>query len=577
MFCIYIVMKTTGLSEGSRVGKYIMKRRIGAGAMGEVFEAEHELTAERVAIKILTIEVNDSEIWLERFHREARAASKIGHPGIAQVHDAGFDETLGRYYLAMEFLEGETLSSRVAADGMTLGSSLLMVFELLDALSAAHQASIIHRDVKPENIFIQRLPDGSEKVKLLDFGIAKEQDRPSATSADSSIGTPYYMSPEQARASVDVSAQSDLWSVGVILYWLVEGRPPFIGESSYDIVMKACATNHAPMAKAKDLPPELVSLIEKCLQKRADERPVSAESMREVLHSVLSGSGSWKKLANTKIDLEYLFSPPKPSSTGSEQSVARRPSSALAKPVFSFNPASHSARRPPFASTNGSQVMNDWIAFAALKQRQRRMGLIGAGSLAAAMLVLSLMVPNTDDKAVALDLKSPEPVKIQNTPSTRVKPAVIEFGAAEPAKVRSKARGTKPQLAPPEKKDERVRMKVRKQPVTPKPSLKAITSRNSPVPVLAADKDASVAETEPSKKEDLDTLAPSVVAENDSAETSPVREPQVEEPAPKPEPRSAVKPLAQAAKSPVDSSVPERDAAAGERDETKEQEEFFSF
>ena len=289
------------------VGKYQLISKIGAGAMGEVYEGRHLVTEERVAVKLLTKDVNDSEVWLQRFNREATAASKIGHPGITKIHDAGFDEAQGRYYLAMDFLDGETFGARVSDGRISLGHSLLVVYELLDALSAAHNSSVIHRDVKPENIFIQTLRDGSERVKLLDFGIAKVQNKPSATVGDVSIGTPYYMSPEQARAMSGITYRTDIWSVGVILYWLIAGHPPFMGESSYDIVLKACAVPHEPIPKRSGVPPRLVELIEACLQKEPEKREFDAQMLRDELEALISDDATWKTLTQMPVNLSVLF------------------------------------------------------------------------------------------------------------------------------------------------------------------------------------------------------------------------------------------------------------------------------
>jgi len=293
------------------VGKYQLLSKIGAGAMGEVYEGRHLVTEERVAVKLLTREVNDSEVWLQRFNREATAASRIGHPGITQIHDAGFDENLGRYYLAMEFLEGETFGARVSDGRISLGHSLLVIYELLDALSAAHNSSVIHRDVKPENIFIETIRDGTERVKLLDFGIAKEQNKPSATMGEVSIGTPYYMSPEQARATASITYRTDIWSVGVILYWLIAGRPPFMGESSYDIVLKACATPHKPIAPRPGIPPRLIELIEICLQKAPEDRSLDALMLRDELEKLIGDDSTWSQLTETATDLSILFVSPR--------------------------------------------------------------------------------------------------------------------------------------------------------------------------------------------------------------------------------------------------------------------------
>ena len=263
--------------------KYKLHRLIGVGGMGAVYEAEHLGTHRPYAIKTLHEKHAGSAVFAERFLREARAASRIGHRGIVKVYDSGVDED-GLHYLVLELLQGKDLGEALRENELTLGDVWRIGVEVLDALAAAHAAGIIHRDIKPENVFLIRQGD-TFRVKLLDFGIAKTESAndPKLTVTGTVLGTPHYMSPEQA-AGDSIDPRADLWAVGAMLFRLLAGFPPHDAEN-YNVLISRILTELPP--KLVDVRPELPRLFHHCvdgsLRPQREERFKSAEAMLAVL------------------------------------------------------------------------------------------------------------------------------------------------------------------------------------------------------------------------------------------------------------------------------------------------------
>ena len=265
-------------------GKYVLTRRIGTGGMGAVYEARHKVTGKLVAVKVMHAHLAESAQNAARFVREAQAASSIGHPAIVDVLDAGTDQD-GTLYIVLELLHGESLADVMERGGLYTSEIARYGVELLDALSAAHTGGFVHRDIKPENIFLVKDDAGVAHVKVLDFGISKrieETDR-SLTVTGAILGTPHYMSPEQARGH-HVDARSDLWAVGALLYHALTGVPPFDGEN-YNVVMVGILTEpvRSIAAHRPDLPAALVDVIARALVKDRRQRWQTAAAMRDAL------------------------------------------------------------------------------------------------------------------------------------------------------------------------------------------------------------------------------------------------------------------------------------------------------
>jgi serine/threonine-protein kinase len=272
-------------------GRYEVVRKIAEGGMGSVHEAVHLLSRRTVALKLLAPEVARDEVKRQRFLREVSAPAQIGHDGIVEVFDAGYDEKLGVLFVAMELLQGETLRDRIARLDPKRSPEnreiLLDLFDrMLEPIAAAHARGIVHRDLKPENVFVHRRRDGVEVVKVLDFGIARELDtsRPSVTQTGIAMGTPHYMSPEQAMSARDASFPADVWSLGAMLFEVLTGSTPFPGDTAGSIIAAVVTEAHPPVgAMAPGTSPMLIHLVDRCLAKRPEDRPADAGALLEEL------------------------------------------------------------------------------------------------------------------------------------------------------------------------------------------------------------------------------------------------------------------------------------------------------
>jgi eukaryotic-like serine/threonine-protein kinase len=273
-------------------GRYVLRGLIGHGGMGAVYEAEVIGLGKRFAIKFVDPEFATEETVVARFAREAKAMSTVESPHIVGVFDAGTED--GRPYLVMELLRGEDLGQRLRRQArIPLGESMHIVAQVLKGLARAHAAGIIHRDLKPDNVFLVKGHTDPLFVKIVDFGISKIE-RPRAnttplalTGRGTVLGTPFYMSPEQAQASSDVDARADLYSVGAILFECLTGRPPHTGESYEQVILSICMRD-APDVRAVDpkVPAPVAQFVARSLVRDREQRFSSAERMLAGLHEV---------------------------------------------------------------------------------------------------------------------------------------------------------------------------------------------------------------------------------------------------------------------------------------------------
>ena len=284
---------------GSTIGgRYYLRRLCGEGAMGRVYESHHIDIGRRVAIKILHANFHNDAALVERFRREARAASKIGHPNIVDVTDSGTTPD-GAFYFVMEYLDGIDLEQLIARDGaLPIERALLIAAQMTRALEAAHAADIIHRDLKPANVMLVRRNDEDDFVKVLDFGISKDLDvavgdrNVSLTRPDVAIGTPVYMAPEQA-AGRPANALTDVYAVGGLLYEMLTGEPPCAGEDAIAVLHRKANEDPTPIGELRgDLPREVQYLVMRALARSPGERHQSMAVLKESLLGAIGAAGS---------------------------------------------------------------------------------------------------------------------------------------------------------------------------------------------------------------------------------------------------------------------------------------------
>src|SRR5438045_7777383 len=281
-----LISDGTGALIGELIGHYLIERLIGVGGMGEVYLARDVQLGRKAALKLLPEHLPADEAQLSRFKAEARSASALNHPNILTVYEIGAEGN--RQFIATEFIEGATLRASLTRERMNLHDALGIAVQVASARAAAHEAGGGHRDMKPENIMLR--PDGY--VKVLDFGIAKlTEQRPVPdldeigttavlqTRAGLVLGTARYMSPEQTRGQT-VDARSDIWSLGVVIYEMIAGIPPFHGKKPSHCIASILQTQPPPLSGVlPDVPLKLESILQKALRKNSDERYQTIKEM----------------------------------------------------------------------------------------------------------------------------------------------------------------------------------------------------------------------------------------------------------------------------------------------------------
>jgi serine/threonine-protein kinase len=304
---------------GTLIGHYRIESLIGVGGMGEVYLARDERLGRKAALKLLPDNLTTDEAQLSRFKNEARSASALNHPNILTVYEISAEGD--RQFIAMEFIEGATLRASITSGRINPHAALEIAVQVASALAAAHQAGVVHRDIKPENIMLR--PDGY--VKVLDFGIAKltehrpaSDDHTTETTATLQtrpglvLGTAHYMSPEQARGQ-KVDARSDIWSLGVVLYEMVGGRPPFPGETPSDCIAAILTTEPPPLSGVlADVPLKLESILQKALRKNSDGR---YQTIKEMLAEL--------RILKAKLETEGSLSQTRPGGDSNASEIKR--------------------------------------------------------------------------------------------------------------------------------------------------------------------------------------------------------------------------------------------------------------
>jgi serine/threonine-protein kinase len=270
--------------------KYLLLQTLGEGGMGLVFEAEHLRLRQIVAIKFLRPDVLGLPEAIARFDREARASVCMQGRHVVQVLDVDTDAE-GRPYIVMERLRGRDLEAELHSRGrLPIQEAVDLVLQACAATAEAHEAGIVHRDLKPSNLFLAESEDGRRIVKVLDFGISKmtREAEPSVTSAATTVGTPLYMSPEQVRSSKDVDSRTDIWALGVILYELVAGAPPFRGTTTAAIAAIVADATPSLVCARRDTPPGLERVVATALAKDPEDRFPTVEAFAAALSAFAS-------------------------------------------------------------------------------------------------------------------------------------------------------------------------------------------------------------------------------------------------------------------------------------------------
>ena len=402
---------------GVSVGSYRIARKIGQGGMGQVYRAVQPAIGSRVAIKVLSQECAAQRELVERFFAEARAVNMIRHEHIVNVLDLALFPD-GRPYIVMEYLEGRPLSALIQEHGPApLAVACAILREVLSALEAAHAKGIVHRDLKPDNIFVS--PAGHAKV--LDFGIAKLQPNvaevQAGTRTGSLLGTPHYMSPEQALGR-SVDARSDLYSIGVILYESLTGRRPFDAPSLYELLRQQVeADPPAPSTLRPDLPLGMQAVIARALAKDPRQRYQSA---REFAHAIETGTPA---LSSIESDIRSNNAAPQQWSAPSLATAIRAPGRSAVSPV-----------------TPGSYVQDQSIAKSAKSRGSMAtalaVGCLGVGALGAlttgALLFFGRGTQSEENSGVALPGQETTTTERNEPSEPEPEPAAAALNLAQP-------------------------------------------------------------------------------------------------------------------------------------------------
>jgi eukaryotic-like serine/threonine-protein kinase len=396
-------------------GKYRIVRLLGEGGMGAVYEGENTNIQRRVAIKVLHAGVASNTDVVSRFEKEAQAAGRIGSDHIAEVLDLGHLPS-GERFMVMEFLDGVALSGRIEERGRLSGvEAAPIVAQLLEGLQAAHDAGIIHRDLKPDNVYLLRNKAGRKDfVKILDFGISKfnslggDSSAMSMTRTGAVMGTPYYMSPEQAKGSREIDARSDVYAVGVILYECICGKVPFNAETFNELIFKIVLENAPEVTTiVPDADPGIVAIVRKAMAREPAQRYQTAREFQEALFAWMSTG---------QVPLYEEASAAYPRQTLTSQAEGMR----------------------PFGSTDSGLTASDHALPAPKKSNAGIF--VGVGVVALALLggvaFLALRQPAGDAQTPAVT----DPAAATQLPasaSAAVPPAAVTTGQAEPAAAES--------------------------------------------------------------------------------------------------------------------------------------------
>jgi eukaryotic-like serine/threonine-protein kinase len=367
---------------------YRLERLIGEGGMGSVFEASHLRLRRRFAIKLLSPGVATSAEALARFRREGEITSELGHPNIVEVIDFNFTPE-GAPYIVMELLIGESLSERLQRGPLTLEPAAAILRQTAAALEAAHGRGIIHRDLKPQNIFICHRPDG-EVVKVVDFGISKVLGSQSVmTGAHSILGTPSYMSPEQAQGrAAEVDVRTDVFALGAILYEMLGGRPPFVGETLSSVLYQVVHEPPLALHLLQPVPWAVEQVVQRAMSKRPEDRYDDVASLTRALTAATAVPGQLEPTEVGPLEAPAVDGAP---SSGSDMTLAPLPQEVGPGAGVTL-PAAATPGPPPPAmqrstlSSSVGELHPARTSELAPALRTRRVGIVAAIGIGAALV-----------------------------------------------------------------------------------------------------------------------------------------------------------------------------------------------
>jgi len=433
------------------VGKYRVEAILGVGGMGMVVAARHLALDEKVALKFMLPAVLADKSAIERFLREARAAVKLKGEHVARVLDVGtldqaadttWSVLAGSPYIVMEYLDGHDLEATIQRRGsLPLKEAVELMLQACEGLAEAHALGIVHRDLKPQNLFLTRNVYGAPLVKILDFGISKvvsqaAKDHMSLTSTQTVIGSPLYMSPEQMRASKELDARTDIWSLGIVLYQLLTGRMPFEGDTMPQLCAMVMTEPPRPLRDVRaDLPESIVRVVNKCLQKDPAQRYPNVSELARALAAVDPTAG---KGASDRISMllrekapESVAVPTNSAAFEATQAVPSQQLAAQARTGVSWGAGTGTTRsiaskRPlVFAGIGAGALIVGLVVYLAVRSTGP------SGSKAAA-------VPSEQPKATATATETASNKSADKTePKETAKPTTTETAKAPPPPIPS--------------------------------------------------------------------------------------------------------------------------------------------
>jgi serine/threonine-protein kinase len=282
------------LHEARKFGQYQLRQKLGAGGMGEVYLAEHQLLKRPCALKLIKPEAGADPIALARFEREVQSAARLSHPNTIEIYDYGHTDD-GTFYYVMEYLPGMSLQDLVSDVGPLPPGRVVYLFRQACAgLAEAHALGLVHRDLKPANIFVAVRGGGADIAKVLDFGLVKltrNEGGVELTSEQAVSGTPLYMAPEQAVADRSLDARADIYALGAMLYFTLTGQPPFAGSSAFEVMMAHARDPVVPPSRLRpDVPEDLEQVVLRCLAKKPQDRYPDVKSLGKALSACESAA-----------------------------------------------------------------------------------------------------------------------------------------------------------------------------------------------------------------------------------------------------------------------------------------------